>query len=43
MKVLIVEQLGKNNWEYVYSAAKYMAIDNDITCYMSDTTPDIKE
>lgn len=43
MKVLIVEQLGKNNWEYVYSAAKYMANECDITCYMSDTTPKIAQ
>ncbi|MBR4059728.1 MAG: glycosyltransferase family 4 protein [Lachnospiraceae bacterium] len=39
MKILFVEQLGKNNWEYIYSAAKYMAEENDVTCYMSDTTP----
>lgn len=39
MKILIVEQLGKNNWEYIYSAVKYMTKNNDITCYMSDTTP----
>ena len=39
MKILFVEQLGKNNWEYVYSAAKYMAIEHDVTCFMSDTTP----
>lgn len=39
MKILFVEQLGKNNWEYIYSAAKYLAENNDVTCYMSDTTP----
>lgn len=39
MKILFIEQLGKNNWEYIYSAAKYMAKKHDITCYMSDTTP----
>lgn len=39
MKILFVEQLGKNNWEYIYSAAKYIANDNEVTCYMSDTTP----
>lgn len=39
MKILFVEQLGKNNWEYIYSAAKYMAKEHDVTCFMSDTTP----
>lgn len=39
MRILFVEQLGKNNWEYIYSAAKYMAIEHDVTCFMSDTTP----
>lgn len=39
MKILFVEQLGKNNWEYIYSAAKYIAREHDVTCYMSDTTP----
>ena len=39
MRILFVEQLGKNNWEYIYSAAKYMAAEHDVTCYMSDTTP----
>ncbi|MBQ4058403.1 MAG: glycosyltransferase family 4 protein [Lachnospiraceae bacterium] len=39
MRILFVEQLGKNNWEYIYSAAKYMSKNHDITCYMSDSTP----
>lgn len=39
MKILFVEQLGKNNWEYVYSAAKYISEEHEVTCYMSDTTP----
>ena len=39
MKILFVEQLGKNNWEYIYSAAKYIAKEHEVTCYMSDTTP----
>jgi glycosyltransferase involved in cell wall biosynthesis len=39
VKILFVEQLGKNNWEYIYSAAKYMSKEHDVTCYMSETTP----
>ena len=39
MKILFVEQLGKNNWEYIYSAAKYISKEHEVTCYMSDTTP----
>lgn len=39
MNILFVEQLGKNNWEYIYSAAKYIAKEHNVTCYMSDTTP----
>lgn len=39
MKILLVEQLGKTNRDYIYSSAKYMCENNDVTCYMSDNTP----
>jgi hypothetical protein len=39
MKVLLVEQLGKKNWEYTLSAAKYIAKENEVVCYISDNTP----
>lgn len=41
VRILFVEQLGKKNWEYVYSAAKYIARSNEVICYMSDSTPRI--
>ena len=39
MKVLLVEQLGRKDYEYAYSAAKHYSQKYDVTVYTSADTP----
>lgn len=38
-KVILVDQLGKKDFEYDYSAIKHYSNDYTVTCYMADDTP----
>lgn len=39
MKVLLVEQLGRKDYEYAFSAAKNYSDEFKVTCFTSDDTP----
>ena len=39
MKVLLVEQLGRKDYEYAFSAAKNYSDAFEVTCFTSDDTP----